>query len=161
MRGLEIATVPHRQAPPALLLRASCRAGGPGRTRTLAPLTARAPARMEALRRALTGAVDGLSGDLPPTWGPIVAVWCGWKPLAERIGLTRVLGTARLATLARLLVLGRVAAQGLRLSAVRGSDQHAVAEPLGRGRFDDDDRSTAVEPLAPRQAPSEDTRSRV
>jgi hypothetical protein len=142
-------------------LRASFRDGGHVRTRPLANLTAWAPARMAALRRALTGEFDGVSGDRPPTWGPSLAGLCGLTQLAERIGLTRVLGKERLATLALCLGLGRVAAQGSRLSAVRWADQHAVAETLGRGRLDEDDRDAALEALAPRQAQIEDTRYRV
>jgi hypothetical protein len=134
-----IATVPHRHAPPAMLLRESFREGGHVRPRTLANLTSWAPERMEALRRALTGECDGLSGDLPPTCGPMFAVLCVLKQRADRIGLTRVLGKERLAKLALLLVLVRVAAQGSRLSAVRWADNHAVAETLGLGRFDEDD----------------------
>jgi hypothetical protein len=55
------------------------------------------------------------------------------------LGLTRVLGTERLATLALVLVLVCVTAQGSRLSAVRWAANHAVAGTLGLGRFDEDD----------------------
>jgi hypothetical protein len=144
-----------------MLWRASFREGGKVRPRTLANLTSWAPERIEALRRALQGECDGLSGDLPPTCGPIVAVLFVVKQLADRLGLTRVLGKERRAKLALLLVLVRVAAQGSRLSAVRWAAHHAVAETLGLGRFDDDDLSAALEALAPRQAQSEETLSRV
>ncbi len=156
-----IATVPNRNSPPAILLRESFREGGHVRTRTLANLTAWAPERIEALRRALKGEFDGVSGDLPPTCGPIFAVLFVLKQLADRIGLTRVLGKERLAKLALFLVLVRVAAQGSRLSAVRWADNHAVAETLGLGRFDEDDLYAALEALAPRQAQIEDTLYRV
>ena len=89
------------------------------------------------------------------------AVWCVVKPRAARLGLTRVLGHARRAKLARWLVLGRVAAPGARLSAVRWADPHAGAETLGWVRCDDADRSAAVAALAPRQAQRDDPRSRV
>jgi hypothetical protein len=158
---MDIATVPNRHSPPALLLRESFREGRKGRPRTLANLTSWAPARIAALRRALQGEFDGLSGDLPPTCGPIFAVLFVWKQLADRLGLTRVLGKERRAKLALLLVLVRVAAQGSRLSAVRWAANHAVAQTLGLGRFDDDDLSAALEALAPRQAQSEETRYRV
>jgi len=140
-----IATVPNRHAPPAILLRASFREGRKVRTRTLAHLTSWAPERIEALRRALKGEFDGLSGDLPPTCGPIFAVLFVLKQLADRIGLTGVLGKERLAKLALFLVLVRVAAQGSRLSAVRWAANHAVAETLGLGRFDEDDLHTGLE----------------
>ena len=141
--------------------RASCREGDQVRPGTLAHLTAWAPARMAARRRARKGECDGLSGGGPPTCGPMVAGWVGLKPRADGRGRTRVLGQARLAPRALVWVLGRVAAQGWRLSAGRWADPHAVAEPLGRGRGDDDDRSAAWEARAPRQAPSAATRSRV
>jgi hypothetical protein len=96
-----IATVPNRHSPPAILLRESFRDGAQVRTRTLANLTSWAPERIDALRRALKGEFDGLSGDLTPTCGPIFAVLCVWQQRADRLGLTRVLGTERRAPLAR------------------------------------------------------------
>jgi len=158
---MEIATVPNRHSPPAMLLRASFRDGSKVRPRTLAHLTSWAPERIAALRRALTGAFDGLSGDLPPPCGPMFAVLFVLKQLADRLGLTRVLGKERRAKLALFLVLGRVAAQGSRLSAVRWAANHAVAETLGLGHCDEDDLSAAWEALAPRQAQSEETLYRV
>ena len=138
--GMYMATVPNRHAAPAILVRASFRDGGKVRTRMLANLTAWAPERIEALRRALQGEFDGRSGDLTPTCGPIVAVLFVFNQRADRLGLTRVLGTERLATRALFFVLVRVAAQGSRLSAVRWAAHHAGAETLGLGRFDADDR---------------------
>jgi len=145
-----IATVPNRHSPPAMLLRESFREGSKVRTRTLANLTSWAPERIEALHRALKGEFDGLSGDLPPTCGPIFAVLFVLKQLADRLGLTRVLGKERRAKLALFLVLVRVAAQGSRLSAVRWAANHAVAETLGLGRCDEDDLYAALDALAPR-----------
>ena len=156
-----IATVPNRNAPPAILLRESFREGSKVRTRTLANLTSWAPERIEALSRTLKGEFDGLSGDLPPTCGPIFAVLFVLKQLADRIGLTGVLGKERLAKLALFLVLVRVAAQGSRLSAVRWAANHAVAETLGLGRFDEDDLYAALDALAPRQEQIEDALYRV
>ena len=156
-----IATVPNRHSPPAILLRESFREGGKVRPRTLANRTSWAPERIEALRRALKGEFDGLSGDLPPTCGPIFAVLFVLKQLADRLGLTRVLGKERRAKLALFLVLVRVAAQGSRLSAVRWAANHAVAETLGLGRFDEDDLYAALDALAPRQTQIEETLYRV
>ena len=156
-----IATVPNRHSPPAILLRESFREGSQVRTRTLATLTSWAPERIDALHRALKGEFDGLSGDLPPTCGPIFAVLFVLKQLADRLGLTRVLGKGRRAKLALFLVLVRIAAQGSRLSAVRWAANHAVAETLGLGRFDEDDLSVAWDALAPRQAQIEETLYRV
>jgi hypothetical protein len=69
-----ITAVPNRHSPPAILLRESFRDGDKVRTRTLANLTSWAPERIEALRRALKGEFDGLTGDLSPVCGPIFAV---------------------------------------------------------------------------------------
>jgi len=69
-----------------MLWRESFREGRKVRTRTLAHLTSWAPERIEALRRALKGEFDGLSGDLPPTCGPIFGVLFVLKQLADRIG---------------------------------------------------------------------------
>jgi hypothetical protein len=104
---MSITAVPNRHSPPALLLRESFRDGDKVRTRTLANLTSWAPERIEALRRALTGECEGLTGDLQPVCGPICAVLFVLKQLAERVGLLRVLGTERWATRARGAPLGR------------------------------------------------------
>ena len=57
-----ITAVPNRHSPPAILLRESFRDGDKVRTRTLANLTSWAPERIEAMRRALKGEFDGLTG---------------------------------------------------------------------------------------------------
>jgi transposase len=146
-----ITAVPNRHSPPAILLRESFRAGDKVHTRTLANLTSWAPERVEALRRALKGEFDGLTGDLQPVCGPIFAILFVLKQLAERVGLLRVLGTERWAKLVLLLILARVAAQGSRLSAVRWAAHHAVAETLGLKRFDEDDLYDALDSLARHQ----------
>jgi transposase len=146
-----ITAVPNRHSPPAILLRESFRAGDKVRTRTLANLTSWAPERVEALRRALKGEFDGLTGDLQPVCGPIFAILFVLKQLAERVGLLRVLGTERWAKLVLFLILARVAAQGSRLSAVRWAAHHAVAETLGLKRFDEDDLYGALDRLARHQ----------
>src|SRR6266516_5431597 len=151
-----ITAVPHRNSPPAILLRESFRDGDRVRTRTRANLTSWAPERIDALRRALKGEFDGLTGDLQPVCGPIFAVLFALKQLAERVGLLQVLGSERWAKLILFLVLARVAAQGSRLSAVRWAAQHAVAETLGLGPFDEDDLYKALDPLAKAQAHIED-----
>ena len=151
-----ITAVPNRHSPPAILLRESFRDGNKVRTRTLANLTSWAPERIEAMRRALKGEFDGLTGDLQPVCGPIFGVLFVLKQLAERVGLLRVLGTERWAKLVLFLILARVAAQGSRLSAVRWAAHHAVAETLGLGHFDEDDLYAALDRLAAEQERIED-----
>ena len=146
-----ITAVPNRNSPPAILLRESFRDGDKVRTRTLANLTSWAPERIEALRRALKGEFDGLTGDRQPVCGPIFAVLFALRQLAERVGLLQVLGSERWAKLVLFLILARVAAQGSRLSAIRWAPQHAVAETLGLKRFDEDDLYAALDSLANHQ----------
>ena len=151
-----ITAVPNRNSPPAILLRESFRNGDKVRTRILANLTSWAPERIDALRRALKGEFDGLTGDLQPVCGPIFAVLFALKQLAERVGLLQVLGSERWAKLVLFLILARVAAQGSRLSAVRWATQHAVAETLGLKRFDEDALYAALDSLANHQERIED-----
>lgn len=144
-----IATVPNRNSPPAILLRESYREGSKVRTRTLANLTHWRPERIEALRGALKGDYDGLVGD--PMSGAIFGVVFALKQLADQIGLTRALGQTVWGRLTMLLVLARVAHQGSRLSAVRWSQQHAVAEILGVEGVDEDALYDALDWAAAQQ----------
>src|SRR4029450_4438397 len=128
--------VPHRNSPPAILLRESVRDGATLRKRTLANLSQWDPARIDALRRALRGDFDHLpSGD--HTCGPPFGVLYALKHVADDLGITQTLGRARSGKLALFLTLARVAHQGSRLSAVRWAQQHAVREVLGVRHFDE------------------------
>jgi transposase len=149
-----VALVPNRNSPPAILLRESFRQEGKVKNRTLANLSAWPPTRIDALRRLLKGELDHL-GDLSPTSGPVFGLLCALKQLADSLGLTAALGKTRLAKLALLLVLARVAHQGSRLSAVRWAQDQAVAEVLGLGAFDEDDLYAALDDLCARQEPIE------
>ena len=131
-----IATIPNRHSPPAILLRESYREGKHVKSRTLANLNHWPPARVEALRRTLRGELDGVAG-IEPTSDRIFGVLFVLKQLADRVGLTKALGQDERGKLAVFLVLARVAHQGSRLSAVRWAQQHAVAEVLGLGAFDE------------------------
>jgi plasmid stabilization system protein ParE len=148
-----VATVPNRSSPPAILLRESYRERGLVKSRTLANLSHWSPARIEALRRALRGDFDSLAAT--PTSGPVFGLLFALKQLADSLGLTAALGKTRLAKLALFLVLARVAHQGSRLSAVRWATDHAVAEVLGLGPFDEDDLYAALDDLCARQQPIE------
>lgn len=148
-----VESVPNRSSPPAILLRESFRLHGKVHKRTLANLSRWPPARIEALRRALRGEFDHLATE--PTSGPVFGLLFALKQLAERLGLTAALGKTRLAKLALLLVLARVAHQGSRLSAVRWARDQAVAEVLGLGPFDEDDLYAALDDLCARQEPIE------
>jgi hypothetical protein len=144
-----VATVPNRSSPPAILLRESYRQAAQVKSRTLANLSHWEPARVEALRRALRGDFDHLSTE--PTSGPVFGLLFALHQIADQLGLNSALGHTRLAKLARFLVLARVAHQGSRLSAVRWAQDHAVAEVLGLGAFDEDDLYAALDDLCARQ----------
>jgi transposase len=144
-----IESVPNRDSPPAILLRESFRQDGRVRKRTLANLSHWPAARVQALRRALHGDFDHLP--TRPTSGLVFGLLFALKSLADRLGLTAALGKSRLAKLALFLVLARVAHQGSRLSTVRWAQNHAVAEVLGLGPFDEDDLYTALDELCARQ----------
>lgn len=144
-----VATIPNRKSPPAILLRESYREGSKVRTRTLANLTHWAPERIDALRRALRGEFDGLGGD--PTSGETFGVLFALKQLADQVGITRVLGRSREARLNLFLVLARIAHRGSRLSAVRWSQQHTVADIIGVADFSEDDLYAALDELAEQQ----------
>jgi len=150
-----VAAIPNRSSPPAILLRQSYRQRGQVKSRTLANLSHWDPARVEALRRALRGDFDHLAAE--PTSGPIFALLFALKQLADQLGLSAALGKTRLAKLALFLVLARVAHQGSRLSATRWAADHAVAEVLGLGSFDEDDLYAALDDLCARQKRIEQT----
>ena len=145
-----IETVPNRTSPPAILLRESFRDGDQIRKRTLANLSHWEPARVEALRRALRGEFDHLTGG-DPICGPVFGVLYALKYVADDLGITGVLGRTRTGKLSLFLTLARVAHQGSRLSAVRWAQQHAVREVLGVGPFDEDDLYRILDAVAQRQ----------
>ena len=146
-----VATVPNRNSPPALLLRESVREHGKVRTRTLANLTGWPPGRIAALRQLLKGAYDTGPTESELHCGPSFGSLFVLKTLADRLGITKTLGTTRHAPLALFLILVRVAHRGSRLSAVRWAQQHAVAEILGLPPFDEDDLYAALDWLAQEQ----------
>src|SRR5664279_6057191 len=145
-----VAEIPNRTSPPAVLLRESFRENGKVKNRTLANLTSWPRLRIEALRRLLRGELDAVA--LPePTSGPVFGLLHSLKQVADDIGLSAALGKSELGKLALFLVLARIAHQGSRLSAVRWARDHAVAEVLGLGEFDEKDLYNALDDLCARQ----------
>lgn len=151
-----VTSVPNRTSPPAILLRESFREGGQVKNRTLVNLTSWPAARVEALRRLLRGEFDHL-GDIDPVSGPVYGLLYVLKRAAEDLGIPAALGRKRAGQLALFLTLARVAHQGSRLSAVRWAENHAVAEVLGLGSFDEDDLYAALDDLCARQEAIEQT----
>lgn len=150
-----VEVVRNRTSPPAILLRRSSRQGAKVIKQTLANLSDWPAPRVEALRRLLRGELDCVSTD--PVNGPVFGLLFVLKQIAEQLGLTAALGRTRLAKLALLLVLVRIAHHGSRLSAVRWARDHAVAEVLGISRFDEDDLYAALDDLCERQDEIEQT----
>lgn len=147
-----VAVVPNRNSPPAILLREGYREGGKAKTRTLANITHWKPERIEALTRVLKGEFDGLvGGDVDPVTDRIYGVLFVLKELAERVGVSTVLGKTPMGRLALFLVLARIADQGSRLSAVRWAQDHCVEEILGLDEFDEEDLYRAMDWLSARQ----------
>lgn len=141
-----IARVPDRPSRPAILRRESCREDGKVRPRTLANLTHGAPERIVAMERLVKGECDDRSGAI--TGGERFGVLFARKPLADQVGLTRVLGSAAEGELTLFPMLARIAHGGSRRSAVRWAPPHAVADGLGVAGFAADDRYAALDWLA-------------
>lgn len=148
-----IATVPNRNSPPAILLRESYRENGKVRTRTIANLTHWDPIRIEALRRALSGELDGVSQDSirDPVSGPIFGVVFALKQLLEQVGIERALGKSTESQRVMFMIMARIAHGGSRLSAVRWAQDHAVQEVLPMGAFDEEALYDALDWLALQQ----------
>jgi transposase len=144
-----IATIPNRTSPPAILLRQGYREGNQVKSRTLANLTHWRPERIEALRRALRGEFDGVSGE--PISGEVFGVLFALQHLAEQVGIPQALGRTREASLSLFLVLARIAHGGSRLSAVRWAAGQAVEDILKLSVFDEDQLYKVLDWLAEQQ----------
>lgn len=83
--------------------------------------------------------------------GAIFGVLFALKQLADQVGITQVLGSARESQLVLFLILARIAHGGSRLSAVRWAGQHAAEDVLGLSAFDEDDLYEALDWLASQQ----------
>ena len=146
-----VADIPNRTSPPAFLIRESYRdEEGKVKNRTLANITSWPRPRIEVLRRLLRGDLDTATFS-EPTAGPVFGLLHALKQVATDIGLPTALGRTEAGKLALFLVLARVAHQGSRLSAVRWATDHAVAEVLGLGKFDEKDLYGALDDLCNRQ----------
>ena len=151
-----VAEIPNRTSPPAVLLRESYRENGKVKNRTITNISSWPRPRIEALRRLLRGELDTLA--LPdPTSGPVFGLFHALKQVADDIGLSTALGRSELGKLALFLVLARIGHQDSRLSAVRWARDHAVAEVLGLGEFDEKNLYNALDDLWARQEKIEKT----
>jgi len=88
-KAIYIEIIPNCTSPPAILLREPFRDGDQIRKRTLANLSHREPVRVEALRRALQGECDHLTGG-DPICGPVFGVLYALKRVADDLGIPGV-----------------------------------------------------------------------
>jgi transposase len=85
--------------------------------------------------------------------GPCYGLLAALHALATEMGMVSAVGQqTRTERLALYLVYARLCHQGSRLSAARFSEDHAVREVLGVGRFDEDDLYAALDYLEANQA---------
>ncbi|MDP2646725.1 MAG: IS1634 family transposase, partial [Desulfobacterales bacterium] len=125
------------------LLRTSYRENGKVKHKTIANLSGCPEGEIKAIKLALKHKKD-LSAlvnakDIKTVLGKRVgAVWA-LNVIAERLGITKALGTGHDGKLALVQVLARIIDQGSRLSAVRFAQRHAVCEVIGVDKLDEDD----------------------
>lgn len=127
-----------------VLLRQSFRQDGKVKHRTIANLSGCSQVELQAIELALKHKHD-LDSLRPTEKGPLHlrqglsfgAVWT-LHQLAERIGLTEVLGSERQGKLALWQVLARAIQPGSRLSAVRLAASHAACDVLELSPFNED-----------------------
>jgi len=141
-----------------VLLRQSFRQDGKVKHRTIANLSACSQEELQAIELALKHKHD-LDALRPSQQGPLHlrqglsfgAVWA-LHQLAERIGLTKALGSDRQGKLALWQVLARAIQPGSRLSAVRLAGCHAACDVLKLDPFNEDQLYPNLAWLAENQA---------
>ena len=146
-----------------ILLRESFRMGGKVKHRTIANLTDRSDDEIAALRFALKHkgefsdeALMSVCAEPNCEQGFSVGAIIALSAVAERLGITKSLGSYRQAKLALWQVLARIIKQGSRLGAVRLAETHAACDLLDLGRFTEDDLYLNLDWLASRQSTIED-----
>jgi len=124
------------------LLRSSFRENGKVKHKTIANLSECSVDEINAMKLALKHKHDlaevGSITDIETVLGKrIGAVWT-LKMLADRLGISKALGSGTEGRLALIQVIARIVDQGSRLSAVRFAQRHAVCEIIGIDRLDED-----------------------
>ncbi|MCP4054626.1 MAG: IS1634 family transposase [Mesoflavibacter sp.] len=146
-----IESVPNRKSPPTLLLRESYREKGVVKKRTIANLTKWPKKLIADMKSSLAGKTIEEQSEVQTNIinelesGPVFGVLAVLKNIADEIGITKALGTTRLARLTLFLILARISHQGSRLSAVRWVRNHAVKEVLDLNYFNEDDLYMALD----------------
>jgi len=137
------------------LLRESYREDGKVKNRTLANISKASEAEINAIKLALQHKDDMTSllsiKDVELHDGHRVGVVIALKNLADRLGISKVLGSSREGKLALWLIMARLIGQGSRMGAVRMADIHGATEILGLESFCEDDLYTSLAWLAENQ----------
>jgi len=157
-----VATVPNRNSPPAILLRESYREQGKVRTRTLANITHLGAAKVEALRRALAGALPAAASPLPDSFhiarslphGHVAAVLGGLRDL--QLDAILAPGASRQRDLVIAMLVARILAPASKLATARGLQadtlHHSLGEVLDLDSADETELYQAMDWLLPQQA---------
>jgi transposase len=155
-----ITAVPNRSSPPAILLRESYRDNGKVKTRTLANLTAWAPARVEALRQVLQGVVS-VGAPLQEAFEIVRSRPHGHVAAAlgtlERLKLDHLLSAKRCRErdLAVALITARILRADSKLATSRALSAETMESTLGEcldiDPVDEDDLYAAMDWLLERQ----------
>ena len=137
------------------LLRSSFRENGKVKHKTIANLSGCSEDEIKAIKLALKHKKNIMAlftdQNIETVLGKrIGAVWA-LDVIAKKLGITKALGADRDGKLALLQVFARVIDQGLRLSAVRFGQSHAVCEVIGIDKFDEDDLYENLAWLAQKQ----------
>jgi len=137
------------------LLRTSYREGGKVKKKTLLNLSGCSNDEINAIKLALKHKKNLTSlaslDDVKTVLGKRVgAVWA-LNVVAEKIGLSKALGSDLDGKTALLQIIARVVDQGSRLSAVRFAKSHAVCEILGIKKLDEGDLYSNLAWLAEHQ----------
>jgi len=124
------------------LLRSSFRENGKVKHKTIANLSGCSEDEINAIKLALKHknnlAELGSITEIETVLGKrIGAVWA-LKVLADRLGISKAIGSGPEGRLALVQVIARIVDQGSRLSAVRFAQRHAVCEIIGVDRLDED-----------------------
>ncbi len=126
------------------LMRESFREDGKVKHRTIANISKCSDQEVGAIKLALKhkgdlSEVGSLKGKIKSKQGLSVGAVITLKVLADRLGITKSLGSSEAGKLALWQVLARVIDQGSRLSAVRLAGVHAACDFLNLNSFNEDD----------------------
>lgn len=135
-----VARVPNRNSPPAFLLRESFRLNGKVKSRTLANLSHLPPAKIEALRRALSGApLPSSSSSIPLPDSFLVSRSLPHGHVAAVLGSLRKLqldsfldpSPSRFRDLVIAMIVARILEPASKLATARGLHRETLHHSLG------------------------------